>query len=48
MERPYYTLKRSRVFQITLKIGENRNFAWKNFDHLILLSCLRQHPVNIA
>ena len=48
MERPYYTLKRSRVFQITLKIGENRNFAWKNFDHLILLSCWRQHPVNIV
>ena len=26
-------IKRSRVFQIALKGGDNRNVAWENFDY---------------
>ena len=30
---------RIRVFQVALKGGENKNVAWENFDHSMLLSC---------
>ena len=33
MKKRKTSIKRSRIFQIVLKGGENRNFAWDNFDH---------------
>ena len=31
------SIKRSGIFEIALKGGENRNFAGENFDHSVLL-----------
>ena len=36
MKKRKTSIKRSRIFQIVLKGGENRNFAWENFDHSML------------
>ena len=36
MNKRKASIKRSRISQIVLKGGENRNFAWENFDHSML------------
>ena len=37
MKKRKTSIKRSRVFQIALKGGGNRNDTWEKFDHSMLL-----------
>ena len=37
VEKRVKSIKSSRVFQIALKGGDNRNVAWEKFDHTMLL-----------
>ena len=37
MKKRKTSIKRSRVFKIALKGGDNENVAWEKFDHSMFL-----------